>query len=180
MVPGISLPSPLNGCHDVDTFDCGIDVFNEFIRRRAPIDRQSPNSHEYVVTRGGGRVVAYCSLGAGAVEAASNRDDIQRRERRRLTPVIVIARIAVEVANQRQGIGTALLERVALGCDRGATVFGARAAVATTPDERARSFFLNYGFEPFPGDPYRLYLPLDLPLDVTAGPAWPRGSCILV
>jgi GNAT superfamily N-acetyltransferase len=162
MSSGIWSPVPLDVSHDVESFDCGVGLLNDFIRQRAQIDGPFTTSRTYVYAGVNGRLLAYCSLRPGAVEAVFTRDDIRRRERRRVVPVIVIARIAVEVAHQCRGLGTALLEQVILGCDRGAVVFGARAAVATTSDERARSFFQGYGFEPFPDDAYLLFLPLDV------------------
>jgi len=151
--------APLEATHDVDWFDCGLDLFNTYLTRHALAEQSSTKIRTYVLIEGT-RAIAYYSVGAGVVEAALSRDRIDHRQRRQVIPVVVLMRIAVDCSRQRHGIGGALLEQAEARGACGAGVICARAVVATAISREARSFLLKHGYEPLPGDRYRLCLPL--------------------
>jgi hypothetical protein len=59
-----------------------------------------------------------------------------------------------------RGAGDVLLAWVVGRGAEAARIIGARALVTAAPDQRDRPFFEDNGFEPLPGDPFRLYVPL--------------------
>jgi GNAT superfamily N-acetyltransferase len=105
-------PVPLDATHDIDSFDCGIGRLNEYLSRLALADQTSAKTRTYVLVEDA-RVIAYYSFSPGVVEAALTRGSIERRQRRQVIPVVVLARLAVDGAWQSCGVGRDLLRSVA-------------------------------------------------------------------
>jgi GNAT superfamily N-acetyltransferase len=64
------------------------------------------------------------------------------------------------------GLGAGLLKDALLRTLQAANIVGCRAIMVQAKDDRARAFYERFGFEPLPGDPWRLFL---LMKDVKAG-----------
>jgi GNAT superfamily N-acetyltransferase len=152
-------PVPLAVGHDVEAFECSSKALQQYLARQALADQHSRRSLTYALAVAG-RVIAYASIVPGVVEAALLRDRVEERGRREVVPVVVLSRIAVDRRWQRQGIGRALLAWAVNQAAGAAQVIGARALVATGLSRETRSFLEKGGFVPFPGDVYRLYVPI--------------------
>lgn len=150
---------PLDPTHDVDGFECGVAPLDIYLVRHALSDQSSAKIRTYALVEDA-RVIAYYSVTVGAIEGALSRAAIACRERRRVIPVVVLTRLAVDLERQRQGIGEILVRQVEREGLGGASVVSARAVVTTATGDDARCFFMRQSFEPLPGDPYRLHLPL--------------------
>ena len=104
---GLSAPEHLTAEHDVSSFDSGTPELDNWLKRRALANEALGTSRSYVVTEGG-RVVAFYALANGAVA----HKDVSAKTRRNMPdpiPVMVLARLAVDSAYQKQGLGSALL-----------------------------------------------------------------------
>lgn len=158
--------SPLAAHHDVDAFECGDRVFNAHLRREALGDPLRGRARTYVACLDcaspdlASQIVGYVTLTVGVVEAALCPDTIRRRQRRRLIPVVVLARLAVDVRWQRLGVGTALLRAAISRVAHAGGVIGAHAIVAPALDQQARSFLNASGFDPLPGNRWHLCGPV--------------------
>lgn len=153
----LSAPAPLLASHDLDAFDCGEPVLDDWLKRRA-LRNESRFSRTYVVAEGE-RVVAYYCISAGGVgrEAVPGK---LRRNAPDVVPVSVIGRLAVDRAYAGRGLGGDLLadalRRIALA----AQTIGIAAVLVQAKDERARAFSLACAeFIEFPGDSRTLWLP---------------------
>lgn len=73
-------------------------------------------------------------------------------------PVILLARLAVDIELQGKGIGPALLKDALIRTASAATVIGARALLMHAKDDRAKTFYEHFNFEPSSTDPYHLFL----------------------
>ena len=62
-------------------------------------------------------------------------------------PVILLARLAVDKTEQKQGIGPALLKDALQRCLRASNEIGARAVLVHAIDEGAKSFYRHLGFK---------------------------------
>lgn len=72
--------------------------------------------------------------------------------------MILLARLAVDTAEQGRGLGEAMLvEALARSCEA-AGMIGARAVLVHAKNDEARAFYARYGFEPSPTDPLHLML----------------------
>ena len=72
-------------------------------------------------------------------------------------PVMVLARLAVDLQHQGAGLGKALLKDALLRTTQAADIAGIRALLVHAKDESARQWYLNWEFEPSPSDPFHLW-----------------------
>ena len=73
-------------------------------------------------------------------------------------PVILIARLAVDVSMQGKGLGKGLLKDALLRILTITKNLGVRAVLVHAKDEKAKNFYSQFGFESSPIDEYHLYL----------------------
>ena len=72
-------------------------------------------------------------------------------------PVILLARLAVDVAEQGSGLGAGLLKDALLRAVQAADIIGCRAVMVQAKDDKA-AFYQSFGFKSSWGDPFRLFL----------------------
>ena len=155
-------PEPLSAQHQVDTFSCGESVLDEWLKRRALANQASGASRIFVVTDWQGLVMGCYALAAGAV----TRQDATRSVRQNMpdpVPVMVLARLAVDARAQGIKLGASLLKDAverALVVSQNA---GVRALLVHALNDRARQFYMHYGFQVSPVHPMTLMLRLSNP-----------------
>lgn len=150
-------PEGLSSTHQVDGFDCGEPLLNDYLLRRALDDQRAEKSKTYVSCRGD-RIVAFFTLAAGAVDPDGTTDRLAKGQGAQPIPVVLLARLAVDVSEQGRGLGEAMLVDALARSVSAADVIGARAVLVHAKGERARSFYARYGFESSPTDPLHLVL----------------------
>ncbi|MHB8621834.1 MAG: GNAT family N-acetyltransferase [Sulfuricaulis sp.] len=143
--------------HVLDSFDCGKDDLNHFLKRQAWSNQQAHGTQTYVLAKEF-TVFGYYSLAAGSV----GHDQATGRAKKGLVghsiPVILLARLAVDASLQGKGIGAALLKDALLRTAQAADMIGARALLVHAKDDSAKAFYQHLTFEPSPSDPYHLLL----------------------
>lgn len=107
---------------------------------------------------GGSTNRATYSLTAGSV----SRDDATARVAKG-TPnhpigVVLLARLAVDVSEQRSGLGRALLKDALLRAVWASGIIAARAVRVHALNEDARGFYMRFDIEPSPSHPLHLML----------------------
>lgn len=73
-------------------------------------------------------------------------------------PLMLLARLAVDLHWQQQGVGAALLKDATLRTLQAADIAGIRALVVHAQDEEARTFYERFDFLPSPSDPLHLFI----------------------
>jgi GNAT superfamily N-acetyltransferase len=147
----------LQPTHEVDSFDCGKEPLNGFLKRFALVNQRNGSSQTYVACRGQ-RVVAYYSLAVGSVMHETAPGRVTRGLARHPVPVMLLTRLAVDRAEQGTGIGRGLLKDALLRTVQAADIAGIRALLVHAKDEEAKAWYLKYDFEPSPSDPLHLFL----------------------
>ena len=150
-------PEPLEPRHDASSFDCGAPALNDYLIDRALTDARAGKSQTQVACRGDS-VVAYYSLAAGSVEASAATERAATRQGRQPIPVIVLARLAVDLSEQGNGLGEQMLVQALARSADAASLIGVRAVLVHAKDATARGFYERYGFEPSPTHPLHLLL----------------------
>lgn len=120
-------------------------------------NQQADAATTFVVCEGDA-VVGYYSLAAGGVDHAQAPARVKKGLARLRIPVMVLARLGVDLRYQRQKIGRGLLKDAILRTVRVAEEFGVRAILVHAKDLHARRFYERFGFEPSPLDPLQLLL----------------------
>ena len=90
----------------------------------------------------GSEVIAYACLSAGAILLAEVPGAFRRNMPDPL-PVVVLGRLAVDLRQQGQGQGSALVADAL-------RLVGARALLVHAIDEQAAAFYCSFGFRPSP------------------------------
>lgn len=142
--------------------DSGNAELDEYLRRFARKNDTAGITTTYVaVTPEDAHVVGYYTVRAGQV--AWDMLPAQK-ERRRLprypVPVFHLARLAVDRSVQGLGLGETLLMHALEKALKLSDELGLYAVEVLAVDERARDFYLKYGFSPLVDDKLHLYLSL--------------------
>lgn len=148
----------LDASHEVDAFDCGKEPLDRFLQRHALVNQKAGSAQTYVVCRGEQRVAGYYSLAVGAVEHADAPGRVSKGLARHPIPVMLLARLAIDRAEQGKGLGKALLKDALLRTAQAADIAGIRAMLVHAKDDEARAWYEQFDFEPSPTDPYHLFL----------------------
>ena len=154
--------------HQLDGFDCGKENLNRFLRRHAWVTQQAHGAQTYVLAKDL-RVLGYYSLAAGSVAHDEATERVKKGLARHPIPVILLARLAVDVSIQGKGVGSALLKDELIRTAQAADAIGARALLVHAKDDEAKAFYQHFTFEPSPSDPYHLVLIMKDLLQMVAG-----------
>jgi predicted N-acetyltransferase YhbS len=73
-------------------------------------------------------------------------------------PIMLLARLAVDLRWQKKGVGAALLKDATLRTLQAADIAGIRALVVHAKDDSARTFYERFDFLPSPSDPLHLFI----------------------
>lgn len=141
----------------VEYFDCGQPALNQFLQRFALVNQKSNSAQTYVSCHSGS-VVGFYSLAVGSVEPAAAAPRVIKGIPQHPVPVMILARLAVDLRQQGVGLGKALLKDALLRTAQAADIAGIRALLVHAKDESARQWYLNWEFEPSPSDPFHLFL----------------------
>ena len=154
--------------HALDSFDCGKEELNRFLKRQAWNSQQSHSAQTYVLASDL-RVAGYYSLAAGSVTHDDATERVKKGQARHPVPVILLARLAVDVSLHGKGIGAALLKDVLVRTAQAADTIGARALLVHAKDDAAKTFYEHFNFEASPSDPYHLLLIMKDLLQIVGG-----------
>ena len=152
-------PQPLTADHQLNTFNCGETSLDEWLKRRALLNQSNGASRTFVVVDESQLVMGYYALAAGAV----HHQDATRSIRQNMPdpiPVMVLARLAVDIRTQGMQLGAGLLRDAV---DRSLAVAkntGVRALLLHALHERAKQFYLYFGSQASPVHPLTLMLRL--------------------
>ena len=147
----------LAGADAVESFDCGLPALNQFLHRFALVSQKSDSAQSYVCCHTG-VVVGFYSLAVGSVEPATATPRVVKGIPQHPVPVMILARLAVDLKHQRVGLGKALLKDALQRTAQAADIAGIRALLVHAKDDTARQWYLNWGFEPSASDPFHLFL----------------------
>lgn len=144
---GIESPVLLDQNHDLSHFDCGNISLSDWLRKKALKNQISGASRTFVVCDNN-RVIAYYSLAAGSIEHKYVGSRMKRNQPDPI-PVVILARLAVDITYQKQGLGLGLVKDAIQKILRAAESIGIRAILVHAIDDAAKAFYENKcGFTP--------------------------------
>ena len=134
-------------------------MLDDWLKRRALSNQASGASRTFVVTDEDGHVRGYYAMAAGAVLHQLATSGV-RRNMPDPVPVMVLARLAVDLRAQGLHLGAALLQDAVNRAVAVSQNAGVRALLVHALDEKARQLYEHYGFQPSPTHPLTLMLRL--------------------
>lgn len=151
-------PELLNATHHLDDFDCGEEALNSWLKRNALKNQQNQASRTFVICQNN-NVVGFYALAAGSVSHQFVSGGL-RRNMPDPIPVIVLGRLAIDLTHQGQKLGAALLKDAVLRASAVSQQVGVKALLVHALNDKAKAFYLNYGFQVSPIDDLILLLKL--------------------
>lgn len=149
---------PLAPAHDRRAFSCGVDALDEYLRRFARQHAEANVSRTYVAANGV-EIFGFYSLAMSGIRKENLPTKYISRFPNFPLPVARLARLAVAVRNQRQGLGELLLADALQRCLRLSAEIGMIGLIVDAKDEQAREWYERYEFERLPDSPLTLWLP---------------------
>lgn len=143
--------------HAVDSFDCGNDALNRFLKRFA-LANQLANASQTYVGLHKEEIIGFHTLVVGEIAIDKSPDRMRKGLARHPVPVMALARLAVDLSWQGKAIGAGLLKDALLRTVNAATIAGIRAIVVDAKNETASNFYRHFGFLEGFADPQQMYL----------------------
>jgi len=150
--------TPLGPQHDRAAFTCGEPSLDTYLQRQVSQDIKRDLAACYVLAQqGSSTIVGYYTLSASSVELATLPAELTKKAGRyQLIPAVLLGRLAVATAYQRQGMSGLLLVAALRRTLR--TGVGVKLMIVDALNESAARFYEHYDFRRFADQPLRLYL----------------------
>ena len=145
----LSAPLPLDANHLLEGFDCGRPALNDWLLRYARQAQGSGSARTFVVCDGN-RVAGYFSLTVGQIDTLEAPERVRRGMGQYPIPVVILARLAVDMAYQGRGLGWGMLQDAIHRTITIAEQAGIRALLTHSIDAEAEAFYRRFGFESTP------------------------------
>ena len=151
----------LERLHDRQDFDCGEPALNVFLQRFARQQADKDFNRSYVaVAEGELRIRGYYAISTASIDFQNLPSAL--RLPRYPVPVVRIGRLAVDMREQGNGVGMALLRHAMQLAVSTAEKIGLYAVVVDAKNEAAVAFYAKYGFQRFADQDLRLFLATDV------------------
>ena len=151
----VNAPRAIADSDDLSEFRCGRETLDDWLRGRAIKNQRSDATRTYVVTPPhSSRVVGYVALASAQI----NRSVLPGRDRRNRpdpVPVILLARLAIDLRFQGKGVGGDFLSFAASIAIAASESVGVSGMVTHPIDEQARAFYASHDFTTLSADPKR-------------------------
>lgn len=161
----MSLPdwreAPIGKDYDRDAFDCGNTPLNEYLRRYARKNHERGGAKTILaLDKANNAILGYYSLSPASVEYARVPEIAKHNLGRYEVPGFRLARLAVAITMQNQGLGGQLLLSAARRCILASLEIGGTILLIDAKDERVTSWYASFGAIPMLDAPLSLVLPL--------------------
>ena len=153
-----SSSKPLDKSHDRDSFDCGVEPLNAYLKKYALQNQKKDAARTYVVTNEENRIVGYYTLVFGSVSQAETTSEVSSGLGKYPIPIILLARLAIETSEKGKGLGKALVRDDLLRAIRASEIAGLRAVLVHAKDEAAKNFYQKLGFKSAPHNEFHLFM----------------------
>lgn len=157
---------PVHKRHDRESFDCGEEALNEFLRRYARKSHELGGAKTFLAVffdagdTDNKTILGYYSLSPASVDHARTPELVRRGLARHEVPGFRLARLAVEKTMQGQGLGGQLLLAAGRRCLLASAEVGGVVLVIDAKNEPVAGWYAHYGAVPLLDSPLTLLLPL--------------------
>jgi GNAT superfamily N-acetyltransferase len=152
---------PVGKRHDRDAFDCGEKALNEFLRRYARKSHEMGGAKTFLAIDDDDKtILGYYSLSPCSIAYARTPELVRRGLARHDVPAFRLARLAVDLKVQGQGLGGQLLLSAGKRCLLASAEVGGVAILIDAKNARVAAWYASYGALPLLDAPLSLLLPL--------------------
>jgi predicted GNAT family N-acyltransferase len=145
--------------HDLESFDCGEQSLNDYLRLHALENTSRKLGVTYVaLPETNGRVIAYYTLSSAQIDRETIPNRLSRSLPRYPVPAIRIGRLAADLSTRGTGIGGSMLVDALYRSLAISESIGAYLVIVDALNEGARSFYERFGFDTFLDNPLQLFM----------------------
>ncbi len=151
----------LNRSHDRASFSCGKPPLDDFLLRLVTQYEKRNLGRSFVAVHPGGtKVCGYYTLASGGIAFQNLPVTDAKKMPRHPVPVVILARLAVDINARGKGLGEVLLLDALRRALQLADQLGIHAVEVDAIDQQAREFYKKYGFVSLLDNAMHLYLPI--------------------
>lgn len=153
---------PIRKAHNRQEFGCGEPTLNEFLQRYARKSHELGGAKTFLAIDDGDNetVLGFYTLSPASVEYARTPQVVRRGLARYDVPCFRLARLAVDLRAQKQGLGGQLLLAAGRRCLLAAAEVGGVALLIDAKKDGVARWYATYGAMPLLDSPLTLLLPL--------------------
>ena len=160
----------LHATHDRSGFDSGVEPLNRYLNETARQHIAKGISMTWVavdeLSAAPKPIVGFFTLSLCQV-IPEGVPAIWAKKLPRQIPAMRLGRLAIAGAQQGKGLGKVLLVEVLLRVAKIGAIDGGSGLFVDAKDDGAARFYRHFGFEPTPGEPLVLFLPMQTILQLT-------------
>jgi GNAT superfamily N-acetyltransferase len=148
--------------HDRSAFDCGETALNEFLQRYARKNHEMGGAKTFLALDDADNktILGYYSLSPASIAYARTPEFVRRGLARHDVPTFRLARLAVDLKIQGQGLGGQLLLSAGRRCLLASAEVGGVAMLIDAKNEKVAAWYSSYGALRLLDAPLSLLLPL--------------------
>ena len=151
----------LNRRHEREAFCCGNASLDVFLKTLAGQYEKRRLGQTFVAVRAGENTVCgYYTSAAGSLDLTALPEKQRKKLPKHPLPSVHLGRLAVDQSHQGQRLGETLLFHFLRAALDAANIMGVYAVDVLATEDKARDFYLKYGFLPLQDAPLHLYLPM--------------------
>ena len=147
------LTVPLNKEHNRESFSCGKESLDRYIRKQVSQDVKRKLCVCFVLEKSKKEIIGFYTLSNSSVPLEIVPDDIKKRMPRSYSnlPTTLLGRLAVDDKFGGKGYGrTLLLDSLKRSYETSKNILGSMAVIVHPLDLEAESFYSKYGFIKLP------------------------------
>ncbi len=146
----LDAPTLLTDAHNLDHFNSGEPVLDDWLQRRALSNLESGASRTYVICpKAKQNVIGFFSFSMGQILASEVAGSMRRNMPNKI-PAVVLGRLAIDLTWQGKGVGRALLTEVMRRSLRASEEVSARLVIVHAISSDAENFYKHHGFTRLP------------------------------
>lgn len=134
---------PLSKAHERAGFDCEVEPLNDYLKKYALQNQKKDAARTYVVTVRENKIIGYYTLAFGSVSREEATEEVSAGLGKYPIPVILSARLAVDISQKGKGLGKALVKDALLRAIQAADIAGLRTFLIHAKDDNAKNFTKN-------------------------------------
>lgn len=154
---------PLGARHDRAAFSCEHERLNSYLKQQASQDVRKRVAAVYVLTPDGKTIAGYYTLSQYAINAGELPDEVAHKLRvpkYDKLPATLLGRLARSEEFKGAGLGEMLMMDALKTALNHSRRIASMAVIFDAKDERARNFYMGYGFIDLPEHAGRLFIPM--------------------
>jgi GNAT superfamily N-acetyltransferase len=156
---------PLGPQHDRAAFSCEVEPLDRYLKQQANQDLRKDLSVTYVLVQAenSSRITGYYTVCSDTISLNDLPPELVKKlrlPRYDTIPATLIGRLARDVSYKGKGVGELLLTYALKLAWETSQRVASWAVTVDSKDEKARRFYLDFGFIPFADTEKRLYLPM--------------------